>query len=281
MKIRFWLLAAAALPACATTPPAAAPAPSGTVLSYGEAAATTATYAFNDTSGFNIQGGAIGNIEAKIGTAGTATVAYAPRPDGVEATIAITDFAGSMTNSAMGGGPTATETDITGMAVVSVNTTGTPNVVSIPTLTKAAEGVGLNKSFFRRFFIKLPGRLLQPGASWVDTVAIVDESAGTKADVRDIQTSTFVKDTVVNGRTLAVITSSADRTLKIESVNEGVQIAQSLTGTSTARALWDVQRRILVDRTEVSELSGTFDLPQMGMTGMPVTARSSNRISLR
>jgi hypothetical protein len=85
----------------------------------------------------------------------------------------------------------------------------------------------------------------------------------------------------VNGRSLALITTTADRTLKIAGVNEGVEIKQSLTGKSTGRLLWDTQRKILYERVEISELSGTFDLPQMGMTGLPVTARSNNRVTLR
>lgn len=278
---RYLILAAAILPACASAPPAASPAPSGMVLSYADAAPANLTYAFADSSGFNIQGGAIGNIDVKIGSSGTATVAYAQSAGALQTTITVTDFAGSMTNSAAGGGPSATETDITGATVVAVSPTGTPTVTTMPALTKSAESVGLNRSFFRRFFIKLPGGTRNPGATWVDTVSFTDESGGTKVDVRDILTSTFVKDTVVSGRTLAVIATTADRVLKVTGVSEGVQIAQNLTGKTTGRALWDVQRRALVERAEVSELSGTFDLPQMGMTGLPVTARSASKVSLR
>jgi hypothetical protein len=271
-----------ALPACApSTPPAPAPAPSAVIFGYGETAPTTATYAFADSSGFSIQGGAIGNITATIGSAGTAAVTYARNAGNLEATIAVTDFTGAMTNSAMGGGPTATEADISGAAVVSLTPAGAPNVTVMPTLSKAAEGVGMSKSFYRRFFIRLPARAVQPGASWVDTLNIVDETGGSKAEVTDIQTSTFVTDTVVNGRTLALIITIADRRLNIAGVNEGVEIRQTLTGKSNGRLLWDAQRRIMFERIETSELSGTFDLPQMGMTGLPVTARSNSRVTLR
>ena len=282
MNHRFLILAAGALSACASTPPAVvAPTPTGVVLGYAETGANVATYAFTDSSGFDIQGGAVGNINAKIGSSGVAEVTYAPKAGGLEAVVVVKDFTGSMTNSAMGGGPTATEADITGPGTVTLTPAGASTVVSMPTLSKAAEGVGLSRSFFRRFFIRLPARAVQPGAVWIDTLTVTDESGGSKADVQDIQTSTFVKDTVVNGRTLAVITTAADRTLKIAGVNEGVEIKQSLTGKTTGRLLWDVQRRVLFQRVETSELTGTFDLPQMGMTGMPVTARSSSRVTLQ
>lgn len=281
MKRSLLILAAGAVTACGSNPPPEPPAPSGTVLGYSAVAPAAATYVFTDSSGFDIQGGAIGNINARIGTAGTANVAYAQNAGALEATITITDFDGSMVNSAMGGGPTATESDVTGAAVVTVAPDGAPTIGAMPELTRAAESVGLSKSFFRRFFARLPARAVQPGTSWVDTVDVTDDSGGTTAQVRDILTSTFVKDTVVNGRTLAVISSTADRTLSISGVNEGVEIKQTLTGTSTGRVLWDAERGMLVTRVESSELSGTFDLPQMGMTGLPVTARSNSTLTLQ
>ena len=281
MNLRFLLFAAAVLPACAATPPTTTPAPRAVVFGYGETAPTSASYAFADSSGFNIQGGAIGNITATIGSTGTAAVTYTRNAGGLEASIAVTDFAGSMTNSAMGGGPTATEADITGAAVVSLTPAGAPTVTSTPTFSSAAQSVGMSRNFFRRFFIRLPERVVQPGGSWVDTVNITDEAGGSKAEVTDIQTSTFVKDTVVNGRALALITTVAARKLNIAGANEGVEMKQALTGKSSSRILWDAQRGLLVERIETSELSGTFDLPQMGMSGLPVTARSNNRVTLQ
>jgi hypothetical protein len=281
MNLRFLIFAAVVLPACAAAPPAAPPAPRAAVFGYGETAPTSAIYTFADSSGFNIQGGGVGNITATIGSAGTATVTYTRSTSGLEASIAVTDFAGSMTNSAMGGGPTATEADITGAAVVTLTPAGAPAVTSVPTFSNAAQSVGMNKSFFRRFFIRLPGRAVAPGGTWVDTLNITDESGGSKAEVTDVQTSTFVKDTVVNGRTLALITTVADRKLNISGANEGVEMKQTLTGRSSSRILWDAQRGLLVERVETSELAGTFDLPQMGMSGLPVTARSDNRVTLQ
>jgi hypothetical protein len=280
-KIRLLMLLA--LPACASSspPPATAPAPSGSVLAYAVPAAPTVTYAFTDSSGFNIQGGAIGNITATINSSGTADITYAQAADGVEATIKVTDFAGAMTNSAMGGGPSATEADIEGVAVVKLSPRGNVTVVSLPKLAPNIQRVGVSNSFFRRFFARLPGARVQSGAMWVDTINISDENAGTKADVLDIVTSRFVRDTTVDARRLALITLTSARTLNIAGSNEGVEIAQKLTGTSSGRVLWDIERGVMVERTETSELSGTFDLPQMGMSGLPVTARSNSRMSLR
>src|SRR5687768_15546888 len=129
------LLMLAVLPACASSaPPASAPAPSGITLAYKVPTPATVSYAFSDTSGFAIQGGAIGNINATINSAGTADVSFAQAADGVETTIKVTDFAGSMTNSATGAVPTATEADIEGVAVLKLTPRGVVTVVSLPKL---------------------------------------------------------------------------------------------------------------------------------------------------
>jgi hypothetical protein len=276
------LLMLAVLPACASSPPpVSAPAPTGISLAYRVPTPASVSYAFTDTSGFAIQGGAIGNINVTINAAGSADITFAPATDGVEATIKITDFAGTMTNSATGAIPSATEADIEGVAVLTLTPRGSATVVSLPKLGQNIQRVGISNSFFRRFFARMPGATVQPGAMWMDTINIVEDNAGTKAEIRDIVTATFARDTTVNGRRLALLTLSSARTLNISGSNEGVQIAQKLTGTSAGRVLWDVERGVIVERTETSDLTGTFDLPQMGMTGLPITAHGNSRISLR
>ncbi|MGQ0562706.1 MAG: hypothetical protein ACT443_12630 [Gemmatimonadota bacterium] len=280
MTRKSWLLALVVLPACASAPPEP-PRPAGTMLAYALPTPPAATYAFRDSSGFEIRGGAIGEIRAIINAAGTAEITYARDTSALKATIRITDFNGSMTNSAMGGGPTATEADIEGPAVLTVSASGEPAVVSMPKLGNTIQRVGVNQSLFRRFFVRLPAERVRAGTVWVDTITISDQTAGSKVDVRDIVTSTFAGDTTANGRTVAIVNTSSQRTLEVSGTNEGVQIAQKLSGTSSGRFLWDPQRNLLVERTETSELSGTFDLPQMGMTGLPVTARGSSRLVLQ
>lgn len=279
---RFWVLAIAALSACATAPsdpPTTGPA--GALLAYAVPNPAVLNYAFTDSSGFSIQGGAIGDIRVAIVSAGTAAVTYAQKAADIEATIRITDLAGSIVNSAMGSTTTATEADIQGNAVVTTTPRGVTTIVSTPTLSTSAQQIGLSNSFFRRFFVRLPQGRVRAGAVWVDTIALNESASGTKVDGADIVTSTFVRDTVVNGRTLALITTSSQRTLNVSGTSQGVEVAQKLTGTATGRTLWDAQRSLLVERTESSQLSGTFDLPQMGVTGLPVTASGSARLVLQ
>lgn len=268
--------------ACASSAPApvSTPAPVAKALAYA-AAPATASYAFSDTSGFRIQSGAMGEISASISDNGIADVSFEPAGTDVTATIRITSFSGASTNSAMGGGPVVSEKEIEGPAVVKLNARGVPTIVSMPKLTQSAQRVGMSEGFFRRFFVRLPAAPVAPGTTWVDTISTTDESAGIKAAVNDIATSTFVGDSTINGRSVAVILISTQRKLQITGSNEGVEITQKLSGTATGRALWDREHSLLVERTENTSLTGTFDMPQMNMAAMPITARSNGRITLR
>lgn len=268
------------LPGCASAPPAAPPAPRP-ALAYAVPTPATAAYAFSDSSSFTIQAAAIGNIEVAVATSGTANVTVAPKGADFEASVQITKFNGSMSNSQMGGGPHATEADVKGPAVLTLTPRGAATLVTKPTLTEAAQQLGLSEGFFRRFFVRLPGGAVNVGATWSDTVVSTDTMGTTVSTVHDSVTSTLAGDTVVNGRTLARITSVTRRALSVAGTNQGVEIAQRLTGTATATLLWDSERHLLVDRIERTELTGTFDLPQMGMNGLPVSAKAVGRMSLQ
>jgi hypothetical protein len=251
-------------------------------LTYAPPTPPAATYNVTDSTIFDIQGGAIGDIHVASAVTAVTSVTYAAKGTDLEATMRVTDFAGSVSNSAMGGaGPAATEADIDGAATVSVTPRGAVTVTSMPKLTPIIQTLGMSQSFFRRFYVRLPARSVRPGTVWVDTISASDDNAGTKAVLNDVVTSTFVRDTVVNGRTVALIYTSSDRTLDISGTSQGVQIAQKLTGKGSGRVLWDAERKLLVDRVETAQLNGTFDLTQMGVTGLPVSARGSLHIALQ
>jgi hypothetical protein len=277
------LASAVALSACAaaTSSTTTTPVAAGTSLTYAATAPVTATYAFADTSSFNIQGGAIGDIRATTRSAGTVNATYAPKAPDVEVRMTITDLSGAFTNSAMGGTTNVTEADVPGEAVLTVGPRGTLTVVQTPTASRAAQQVGMSAAFFRRFIIRLPAGRVQRGAVWTDTIANSEDAAGMKSSVSDIVTSTWARDTTIAGRTLNVITHSTQRRLEVAGSSEGVQIVQKLSGTATGYTLWDAQRNLVVERSETTSLSGTFDLPAMGLTGLPVTAQGTGRLSLR
>lgn len=270
------------LSAC-TSAPLSAPTPTApaTMLAYDMPSPASATYAYTDSSRIMIQAGAMGNIQVSSSVTATTDITYAQKAPNLEATIRVTDFDGSFANSATGGRATATESQIDGPAVVSVTPRGATTITTLPKLSPTVQSTGMNAGFFRSFFIQLPAGGVRPGAVWVDTVHTSDGEGGTVVSVDDVVTSTFVRDTVIGGRTLAVITISAQRAVNISGSSDGVTIAQKLTGPGTGRALWDVQRGLLVERSESWQLGGTFDLPQMGISGLPVTAHRSGKLALK
>jgi hypothetical protein len=281
MRLRFVEFAVVLVSGCATARPAAAPRPTGAVMVYATTTPTTVTYQFTDSSGFTIQGGAIGEIRVAIRGSGTAEASYAPKGSDLEMRLRVTDFAGSFTNSATGGTTNATEADVQGEAVLAINPRGVTTIAQLPTVSRQGQAVGVGMGFFRRFTVRLPAGRVQRGASWVDTVSASEETGGTRSTVRDVVTATWARDTVINGRTLHVITHNTQRALEIAGTSEGVEIAQKLSGPARGYTLWDAQRNLLTERFETTELSGSFDLPAMGLTGLPVRASGSGRIILR
>ncbi len=281
MRLFLCCASAALLAGCATAPPSAPPAPAGTLLSYAVTAPVTTTYEFTDSSSFNIRGGAIGDIAVTARATGTAEATQAPKATDVELRVKVADLNGSFTNSAMGGTTTATEADVQGEAVMTISPRGALTIEQLPTTSRSAQGIGMGAGFFRRFAVRLPASPVQRGASWTDTVTASDDASGVRSTVRDIVTATWARDTVVAGRTLNVLTHSTQRTLEIAGTSEGVQIVQKLSGSATGYTLWDAQRSLIVERYESTDLSGTFDLPAMGLSGLPVTAKGFSRITLR
>jgi hypothetical protein len=282
MKLQsFALLGVSVLAACTATPPATSVAPTGTTLAYAVTAPQTVTYQFADSSSFNIKGGAIGEIRASVRAVGAADATFSPKGTDIEARVKITDLTASFNNSAMGATTNVTTSDVQGEAVLTISPRGVLNIDQLPTVSRAAQQVGMGAGFFRRFVVRLPSGPVQRGSSWTDTISATEESAGVRSKVTDVVTATWARDTTVAGRLLHVINHSAQRTLDVAGASEGVEIAQKLTGTATGYTLWDAQRNLLVERFEATELSGTFDLPAMGLTGLPVTAQGAGRITLR
>src|SRR5215204_3903174 len=120
MKLLLTSASAALIAGCAAAPATAPPAPTGTSLTYAVTAPVTVTYEFADSNGFNIRGGAIGDIAVTARASGTAEATQSPKGSDAELRIKVTDLIGSFTNSAAGGTTNATEADVQGEAIITV-----------------------------------------------------------------------------------------------------------------------------------------------------------------
>jgi hypothetical protein len=79
MKLLLTSASAALIAGCAAVPATAPPVPTGTSLTYAVTAPVTVMYEFADSSGFNIRGGAIGDIAVTARASGTAEAAQSPK----------------------------------------------------------------------------------------------------------------------------------------------------------------------------------------------------------
>ncbi|MGH7468535.1 MAG: hypothetical protein ACRENP_11295 [Longimicrobiales bacterium] len=262
-------------------PPAQPTTPAARPLSYTTPAPPTLTYEFADSSVSDIQAGPAGAIRVSTGMRGTAEMKFEPNGSNQKVTITFPQFSGSFSNSAGGGVVNATQTDIRGPLILMVTQRGAVTLDSRPEVTQAFRSVAGADNEFRRLFVRLPARLVRPGATWTDSIPGEETNEGLTTRHNSVVRSTYVRDTVLAGRTLNVISSESDRTLQVTGTTQGVEIVQRLRGTSNTVTLWDPERRAIFSRTESSQLTGTFDLPAMSMTNLPITATGRSVQQLR
>jgi hypothetical protein len=250
-------------------------------LGYGTPPTPTLVYEYSDTSITDIQGGPIGAIRVSTSLKGLAELKFEASGNNQRVTMNIPEFTGTFSNSA-GGGTSASAKDFKGPAVLSISPKGVLTVTQKAELSEAFRQVERSEqNMYLRFFARLPARSVRPGATWSDTIASTDAEEGLNTRMSSIMNSTYARDTVVDGRTLAVITSESQRTLDRAGTSSGLEIVQKLKGTSRGLTLWDTESRTVVTRTESVQLTGTFDLPAMNMKNMPINATGKSTLNLK
>jgi hypothetical protein len=244
-------------------------------LAYAVPAVNPAVYAYSDTTRMDMDFAAV-----DLAARGTVELAFEPAAEGLRAMARWTEFDGVFASP--NGRVRADASGIEGALVLGVDGRGRVEVVEAPRLSASMrEVVGGPASMARVLFIRLPGRMVEPGATWIDTVRVAEESEGLSSMFEAVVTSTWAGDTAVAGRTLRVIRTRGVVTLDVQGVTQGIEVRQRLTGESNGTALWDAERRLLVAREEDGVLNGTMELPAMGMRGIAVRSRSRTRLALQ
>jgi hypothetical protein len=233
---------------------------------------------YSDSTASDIQAGAAGAIKINLGARGVVDLLFEPAGANLKVTLNVKEFSGSAANSAGGGVVNASLADVKGPAVLTLSPRGEVTFVSKPEMTPIFRQVAGSDGIFRRFFSRLPGRRIDAGYTWTDTVTTQEVNEGLTTRTQNVVTSTFSRDSVIGGRTMLVITSVSERSLEMRGVTQGVEIIQKQSGPANAITLWDPVRRLVVSRTETVRMNGTLDLPAMSMTNMPIT--STGRVSL-
>ena len=137
------------------------------------------------------------------------------------------------------------------------------------------------ESAYRRLFVPLPGRAITNGSMWTDTVTIDENIGAMRNRSTYILASTLTGDTAINGRRLLVINSDVTGSTTIAGTSQGVEIRQDLSTSASVVSLWDPAANVLFERTETGSATGSMSLPAMGMTGVPVSTKSTSVVRLR
>lgn len=244
-------------------------------LAYAVPAMNPAVYTYSDTTRMDMDIAAV-----DLAARGTVELSFEPAAEGLRATARWTEFDGVFVSP--NGRVGADESGISGPFVLGVDGRGRVKVVEAPRLSAAMrEVMGGPATMAQALFIRLPGRVVEPGATWVDTVRVAEESEGLSSMLEAVFTSTWAGDTAVAGRTLRVIRTRGAVKIDVQGVAQGIEIRQRLSGESNGTALWDAQRRLLVAREEEGVLNGTMELPAMDMRGIAVRSRTRTRLALR
>lgn len=256
-----------------------APVPPG--LAYGEPEPSTAVYTFTDTTDFRVSSPGAGPMAVRTTQSGMVELRFGPPSEhGVEVEVRFPRFRATFENESQGG-ISADQRDIGGALVVELGYDGGVDVVDRPILSPTLREIAGAETLVRPFFVHLPAAPVEPGATWVDTVVVREESAGTVTRSRTVIRSILAGDTLLGERRALRILTRSRITVASEGVSGGTEVRQSLEGTVEGRVLWDERARLLVDRVEAGELTGTLGMPETGVEPLPVVVRVRRAVSLR
>ena len=277
MRILLPITAPAALVllvACGTS----APAPPGG-LAFDVPSPPTATYTIGDSLELSVDS-PMGSLAMKRSSAVTLAMSFARVAEGLRVTAEVEGFEASMTNP-MSAPVSADVGDVTGSLIFDVGPTGKVEPVSTPTVSGSGAQLGSFVSLAHEFFPRLPGRVVNRGDSWVDTVSWSGGDGGAEVSTTTIYTYTLVGDTVSEGISLLRISVAGDVETDISVEMDGMQVDQSLTGSTTGDAYWDVDRNLLHSSDLGRSMTGTVSLPAMGLPPMPIKASGPVRTRIQ
>jgi hypothetical protein len=238
------------------------------------------TYVTESSQDISIDAGAMGSMTMTASSEATLGVTFAPAPEGVQVTVAFQDVSASMTQP-MGGSLTATESDIEGDLVFTMDPEGRGTMVSTPEVKGAAEQLVNPGTFVYEFFPRLPGEAVSPGGSWTDTIQYDLETSQGDVSSNAILTYTLVGDTVVDGASLLYITYEGQADVVGAGMTEGMEVIQAFAGDVTGMFLWDPARGIMLGGESSQDMDGTVEVPAAGMPPMPMTISGSGTVWLQ
>lgn len=153
-------------------------------------------------------------------------------------------------------GPPAGLDDVTGTLEFVLNPLGDVDVASLPEVSGTASGLGRFASIAHEIFPRLPDRVVEPGATWVDTVTWSSARESSEATFTNVHTYTLVGDTMVDGRPVLNIALVGEVAFESSGQVGPSVLTSSSSGSVTGLIPWDAERGLPVSAQYRQELEG-------------------------
>jgi hypothetical protein len=253
--------------------------PSGGLM-YRVPESPSVVYVAESSQNIGIDAGAMGSMNMTANSEATLAVSFAAGPGGIQVTTSFQKLSASMTQP-MGGALTASESDIVGDLVFTMDEKGKGTVVTLPETKGSAEQLVSPVSFVYEFFPRLPGGTVNPGDSWTDTIQYESQTGTGDVSAKSVLTYTLVGDTVVAGVTLLHVTYEGGAEVVGSGSTEGMEVIQAVSGDVRGMFLWDAARGLMVAGESSQDMDGTVEVPAAGMPPMPMSVTGSGTVRLQ
>lgn len=250
-----------------------------TGLAYRFIAPTRASYVIADTTEMTVVA-STGNIRVETGLVAEALVELAAVGGNLRATVRLPALDGTARTSA-GSSFRAGSEQISGPAEVMLTPRGEATIVAEPTMSRDTKRVIGSSDFFTMFFVRLPGRDVERGATWTDTISTSWQGRESQLRTLRIVTSSWARDTTLDGWVLNVIESTSTIHTEWNGGLDGREVRQELTGRSMATVLWNPVRRLVHELRESAATSGSTVLPGSDQLDMRTGARARRVLRLK
>lgn len=244
--------ATAILTACAGGPPAP---PS---LAYSLPTLTDVTYTTGDTASLDLDAGGQA-FQVDRAESSTLGATFSRAPEGVQVSLTVKDYRATQSNP-MGAPAVADESGISGPLVFSLDRRGVSTLVAQPDVSGDARQFFEPLSLAHMFFPRLPGRGVQPGEAWTDTIHYEGRQGDGDMKATAIMTYTVMGDTLVGERRVLKLAMEGTSESSVSGTVSGMDYNQKVSGSVKGWVLWDLQRALMTEMYGDTDATGTMDV---------------------
>lgn len=245
-------------------------------LGYDLPSPTEVGYTYSDTTLVSIS--ALGqSMEISIRAVADYEAAFTREASGLGVALTVEDLDASV-GLPMAPPLQVDESAIQGALVFTIDRLGNATIVSLPEIDESASQLVSGVAIAHSFFPGLPGRAVEPGDTWTDTVSYDVDDLGGSAE--SVLRYTVVGDTTVEGRALLNISVTGTQ----ESSNAlnvgGMQVEQASSVEVEGHVLWDAAAGLPYEMVRSGSGQGTVSVP-ISPQPFPIQLATMQRIRLR